>query len=192
MSESINKSVHKELSEVGGYFDKNYSRSEIIFSTAAFIFAIVLLALIGDQTTWINGQPFTKQPAFWPAISIIGMIVTGAFELYFVWQRYKTVNLNQKITTEMLRWLQACEYLVWFMIYVWLVPFIGYLIATLIFTVLLTYRLGYRTKKKLLLAAVTGIIIVVIFKSLLSVKIPAGAIYDYLPDALRNFMVLYF
>ena len=33
---------------------------------------------------------------------------------------------------------------------------------------------------------------VLVFKSMLSVKIPGGEIYEYLPAALRNFMILNF
>ncbi|EPJ45233.1 MAG: hypothetical protein OFPI_37520 [Osedax symbiont Rs2] len=32
---------------------------------------------------------------------------------------------------------------------------------------------------------------VVIFKSLLEVKIPGGASYQYLPEGIRNFMIVY-
>jgi hypothetical protein len=38
----------------------------------------------------------------------------------------------------------------------------------------------------------TGFGIVVVFKSLLKVKIAIGAIYDYLPDGLATFFMIYF
>ena len=39
-------------------------------------------------------------------------------------------------------------------------------------------------------AAGVGLFTVVLFKSLLQVKIPGGAVYEFLPGALRNFMIL--
>ena len=77
------------------------------------------------------------------------------------------------------------------MVYVWAVPIIGYLLATLLFAMLLSLRMGYRGVMQIGGAAAVGIAIVVVFKSFLGVKIPGGAIYEYLPDALRNFMIVY-
>ena len=93
--------------------------------------------------------------------------------------------------TEAIIWARSLEYLVWFMVYVWLVPIVGYLPVTLIFAPLLAFRLGYRSKQMLLLAAAMGFLIVVFFKAGLSVKIPGGMAYEYLPDAIRNFMIVY-
>ena len=179
------------LSEVGGYYEEKHYHAEIIFAVIAFIFSVILLSLISNQTTWVNGQPFTKQPAFWPAISLIGMVVAGAFELFFIWRRFKVLG-GKKCSDEMFRWFKAVEFLIWFMVYVFAVPYLGYLLATLIFTVSLTYRLGYRGKFYMLMAALSGLGVVLLFKTMLSVKVPSGVIYEYLPDALRNFMILYF
>ena len=38
----------------------------------------------------------------------------------------------------------------------------------------------------------TGIATVVIFKSLLGVKIPGGLVYEYLPGTIRNVMIVRF
>ena len=78
------------------------------------------------------------------------------------------------------------------MAYVYLMPLLGYLPATLVFMCLLTLRLGYRNLRYLLIAAVIAIAIVLFFKTALAVKISGGAIYEYLPDGLRNFMIINF
>ena len=93
---------------------------------------------------------------------------------------------------EVLTWLRAGEYVLWFMAYVYAVPTVGYLPCTIIFTVLLALRMGYRKASTLGWAALAGILIVVVFKSLLQVKIPGAAAYEYLPDGLRNIMIVYF
>ena len=87
---------------------------------------------------------------------------------------------------------KAIEFAGWFLVYVLVVPTIGYLLATLLFCLLLTWRLGYRSKSRLVAAALTGLAVVLVFKSMLSVKIPGGEIYEFLPAALRNFMILNF
>ena len=56
----------------------------------------------------------------------------------------------------------------------------------------LAFRAGYRGPRMLCAAALTGLSIVLIFKTTLSVKIPGGAIYEYLPDIFRNFMIVNF
>ena len=72
-----------------------------------------------------------------------------------------------------------------------MVPLVGYLPTTILFCVGLTLRLGYRAPRVLAAAALTGTATVVVFKALLSVRIPGAAAYEYLPAALRNFMILY-
>lgn len=89
-------------------------------------------------------------------------------------------------------WLLALEYLAWFMAYVYITPIVGYLSATLVFLLLLTLRIGYRNRRMMIAAVVVALAIVLVFKSFLGVKIPGGAVYEYLPDALRSFMIINF
>ena len=89
-------------------------------------------------------------------------------------------------------WLLAFEYFAWFMLYVYATPVIGYLAATVLFLVALTFRVGYRDKRMTIAAVATGFAIVLIFKSFLGVKIPGGAVYESLPDTLRSFMIINF
>jgi hypothetical protein len=89
-------------------------------------------------------------------------------------------------------WFRALEYVVWFLAYVMMVPRLGYLPSSIIFAIILTLRLGYRSPRMLLSAAVFGISVVLIFKTFLQVKVPGGAVYEYLPTAARSFMLTYF
>ena len=89
-------------------------------------------------------------------------------------------------------WLRAIEYALWFMAYVLLVPYLGYLPSTIIFILVLTFRVGYRDRKFFAAAAVVGFAVVVIFKSLLQVKVPGGQVYESLPDGIRALMLTYF
>lgn len=146
--------------------------------------------LSGEEVKRVRGKLFA-QPAFWPAVAVVGMTVFGALHLASVWRRREGGGRSGELT-EALQWLRSLEYLGWFMAYVWAAPAIGYLPATLVFTTALALRSGYRGGRTLMAAAATGLAIVLTFKTVLSVKIPGGALYEHLPDALRTFMIVNF
>ncbi len=169
-----------------------------------------MLALSGAQLKW-NAVGFHKQPGFWSVLSLIGMAL---FALALLLQpaamrsaKYVDVNVNVDVdgdnddinrnrTTRNWRtlcqqWFGTAEYALYFLLYVYAVPRLGYLPSTLIALCLLMYRLGYRSARMQLTACLVGASIVVLFKSLLQVKIPGGALYEMFPSALRNFLTLY-
>ncbi|MEM9063455.1 MAG: tripartite tricarboxylate transporter TctB family protein [Pseudomonadota bacterium] len=163
----------------------------VVFAAAFLVLAVVLLAQIGEQAkfsakTLGTGKMFA-QPAFWPAVSLAGMVVFGLLHLI---SAYRARIAGRR--DELLSWLGPLEYLIWFMVYVFAVPMVGYLPATLVFTTALALRAGYRSTRMLGIAALTGIGIVLIFKTALSVKIPGGALYEFLPDGLRSCAIVYF
>ena len=123
-------------------------------------------------------------------MALCGMALFGMFELRNQWRKNRRIPLA-KAAPELMHWLAAVEYAVWFLVYVWLVPYLGYLGSTLLFCGLLTWRVGYRSRSILSAALLVGVAIVIVFKSFLSVKIPGGIIYDWLPSAVRNFFILY-
>jgi len=158
-----------------------------LFAVVFVVLSLALLSQISVETKFSSGKSLFAQPRFWPAVGVGGMLLFGLFHL---------ISVRQKSSHSALRevglWLRACEYVVWFMVYVQMVSLIGYLLATLIFTALLAWRQGYRTKAGLLSAAGAGFLVVFVFKTLLHVKIPGGAIYGYLPAAMRSFMIVNF
>lgn len=172
-------------------FDKPPHRAELIFALAAFAVGLFLLTQIGSQVTWSSSRSLINQPGFWPVMAIFGMVIFGAGEMIVSVRRFRNAAVGD-IAAELIDWVKAIEYAGWFLVYVLIVPTIGYLLATLLFSVLLTWRLGYRSKARLVAAALTGVAVVLVFKSMLSVKIPGGEIYEFLPAALRNFMILNF
>ena len=172
-------------------FDKPPHRAELIFALAAFAVALFLLTQIGSQVTWSSSRSLINQPGFWPVMAICGMVLFGAGEMIVSVRRFRSEAVGD-IASELIDWVKAIEFAGWFLAYVLIVPVIGYLLATFLFSVLLTWRLGYRSKARLVAAALTGFAVVLVFKSMLSVKIPGGQIYELLPAALRNFMILNF
>lgn len=170
---------------------RNLQAAGFLFAVLAFAFAILLLTQVGTQVTWSSSKTFTNQPGFWPVMAICGMVVFGFFEVLNQW-RSRPRNPISNAIPEILHWLAGVEFAVWFLAYVLIVPYLGYLGSTAIFAGLLTLRVGYRSRSLVLSAILTGIAIVIVFKSFLSVKIPGGVIYEFLPDAVRNFFIIYF
>ncbi len=159
----------------------------LVFAILFVAFAGFLVTQLSSETKFSSKGQLFAQPRFWPAVGVIGMIGFGLAHLWH--QRWNRLSGE---LGETVIWLRALEYLGWFMIYVTAVPIIGYLAATILFTTGLAFRQGYRNREQLGLAAGLGLSIVLIFKTGLAVKIPGGAIYEYLPSALRNFMIVYF
>lgn len=175
-------------------------RAVTVFAACALLFACVLLAQAGWQLKWLAGAALHKQPGFWSALALAGMAV---FALLCLARRRIAASSTATATepsatpgaspSRTLRdWLGPAEYAGYFLAYVFAVPRLGYLLATLLGVLLLTLRLGYRSRRMLCCAALFSVAVVVLFKSLLQVKIPGGAWYAWLPDAARNFMTLYF
>lgn len=168
---------------------KRYRRpGDLVFALIFLGFSVFLLSQIGTQTVWKSRTALFAQPAFWPAISLLGMVVFGG--LHFLSSAISPRIRGRR--KEIKFWLKSFEYLVWFMGYVICVPVLGYLPATVLFTVTIAVRLGYRSVKMIGLACLSGIAIVLIFKTFLQVKVPGGQLYELLPDGLRAFMLTYF
>ncbi len=166
-----------------------HHRAELVYAGASFAAAVVLAALWPWQTTWIDGPGWSRQPGLWPLIAVVGMLLFGTGELISCVLR-NIRNGGGDVRAEVWLWVKAGEYVVWFLAYVLATPWAGYLPATTIFMTLLAWRLGYRGRL-LALAPLIALLVVVVFKSLLSVHIPGGAVYDLLPQALRNFLVIH-
>jgi len=168
---------------------KRYRRpGDIVFALAFLIFSLWLLSQLNAQTTWKTGGKLAAQAPFWPAISVGGMVLFSALH---------TLGslLSPRIPgrwTEVGLWFRSIEYALWFMLYVMLVPILGYLLVTMLMCFLLALRAGYRRRTMLYASVGSGILVVVIFKSFLQVKVPGGQLYEYLPGAMRSFMLTYF
>lgn len=161
---------------------------DLVFAAVFLLLSVFLLAQFPDQIRWIKRSTLVAQPGFWPAVSLIGMVFFGALHLL---TRLRFADLRRE-WGEVAIWLRSLEFAIWFMVYVFVVPVIGYLGATLIFSVALTWRMGYRRGRMLLAALFTGFATVLLFKTFLSVKIPGGMVYEWLPDGLRSFMIIHF
>ena len=168
-----------------------YRPGGAVFAGLFLAASILLFSQLGGETKFSDKAWGTKkmfaQPGFWPGVGVIGMCVFGVLHAIAAWSRR-----SGREVAEAVQWLRVLEYLAWFMVYVQAVPLIGYLPATLIFMAALAVRTGYRSLLMIMAAITTGLGIVLVFKTVLNVKIPAGAVYEYLPDTLRNIAILNF
>jgi hypothetical protein len=161
---------------------------DLAFAIGAVVVSAILLSMIGDQTTWANGKKLFLQPAFWPAVALVGLVFTGSIYAIGSLRAKRDAAADR---SELLLWLRAIEFPIWFMGYVFIVPVLGYLPATLLFCVSLTFRMGYRSAKILWSSAAMAVVIVVLFKSFLKVRVPGGDLYEIFPSAIRNFLITY-
>lgn len=168
---------------------KRYRRpGDLYFSVAFLLFSVLLLISLPSQNTWASNTKLFAQPAFWPYAAVSSMVFFATLHLISA----VVSPALQGRWTEIWFWLRSVEYAGWFMVYVLAVPQLGYLPSTILFAVILTFRLGYRNAKMLLSAAIFGCAVVLIFKTFLQVKVPGGALYEFLPTTLRSFMLTYF
>lgn len=90
---------------------------------------------------------------------------------------------------ELLHWLRPLEFALYFVVYAASIPWLGYLLSTILFMPLMGLRTGIRSRTGLCLLAVLGAGIVLVFKTGLEVRMPPGALYDLFPPAVRNFLI---
>ena len=168
---------------------KRYRRpGDIVFAWFILILSLFLLSQILDQTAWKPRGKLFAQPRFWPAVSLGLMSLFAALHL-------ASSFFSERIEgrwREVWLWVTSLEYAGWFILYAAIMPVLGYLPATIVFAVLLTLRAGYRSRTALLSAAASAVAIVLLFKTFLQVKLPAGQIYESLPDGIRQIMLTYF
>ena len=159
----------------------------LVFIALFVLFSIFLLSQLGAETRFVPNGKLVEQPRFWPAIGVLSMVGFGLAQIALNWRVKEGWDPG-----EVAVWLRAFEYMAWFMVYVAVVPVLGYLATTIAFTTSLAFRQGYRGVRSLGAAALLGLTIVLVFKTGLSVKIPGGAVYEHLPGPLRNFMIVNF
>lgn len=158
-----------------------------LFAVLLTVLGALLLSQITEQTKWIEGMSVAAQPRSMPFLALLGLSVFAAASAVIFWRQRRPFAVGDELAT----WLRPGEYALYFMLYVNGVAVIGYGFATIIFCALLARRAGLNGKQ-CTAAGLSGLAIVVVFKGMLSVKIPGAPFYETLPAALRNLLILYF
>lgn len=168
---------------------KRYRRpGDLVYGVLCLAVSLFLAVNLSSETTWTSNTKLFAQPAFWPYLAVLAMVLFSVLHLISGLVSPKLDGRWREVGF----WLRSVEFAGWFMIYVIAVPQLGYLPSTVFFAIALSFRLGYRGWKMLGSAALFGAVVVVVFKAFLQVKVPGGALYEHLPTALRSFMLTYF
>ncbi|MDA7967105.1 tripartite tricarboxylate transporter TctB family protein [Ruegeria sp.] len=161
------------------------------FAAVCLILSLFLFSQMWSQTVWQPGRQFAGQPGFWPRLAVTGMVLCAGFNLYQSLMDSRKAERFTGVGEEVFLWARCLEFALWFMAYVFATPVIGYLAASIVFAGSLAFRVGYRSRAALGMALAVGMATVILFKALLQVKIPGGSVYEWFPDAMRNFFILY-
>ena len=164
------------------------TRGQFLFALIFLSISLLLFSLLTTETVWVEDAVLFAQPRFWPGVALLGMSLFGILHLLRLGRR----NLERSDIAEGAKWLRALEFVLWFMLYVFVVPIFGYLPTSLAFVPILAFRMGYRNRRTLWAAAAFGFAVVCVFKTFLAVKIPGGDLYEILPGFLRNFLIVNF
>ena len=168
-------------------FRRHRRPGDAVFACLFLTLSAFLLSQIQTEAPWLPGVRTFEQPAFWSLVSLGLMCLFAVLHL-------TASLLSARIPgrwEEVSQWVFSLEYVIWFMIYVFAVPRLGYLPTTIAFAALLGLRTGYRSFRAIGSLVLLAAVIVVVFKAFLQVKIPGGAIYHHLPNGIRSFMLSY-
>lgn len=167
-------------------FRRERRPGDLVFATGFFLIALAAALVLPDQAKFLPGKALVAQPGFWPSVGVGMMVVFGAAHLLSTWNAPRLPGRLR----EVLVWTRSLEFVAWFTVYVLIVPIVGYLPATVALALSLALRLGYRSRRALVSTVLFAVAVVLIFRAGLGVRIPAGALYEYLPDAIRPFALI--
>ncbi len=185
--------MEQKQSDVVDIFAIEERPGAAVFALAVCIGALVLLVQMDEQTKWLKGAALLVQPRFWPGLCLAGFAFFALCHLISTWARHRQSGRHRLLPRdELTNWARPLEFALYFMAYVFLVPQLGYLPTTLLALPALVFRLGYRHPSKLIASILVSLCTDVVFKTILQVRIPGGRWYEFLPDGLRNVLILYF
>ncbi|EBA06869.1 tripartite tricarboxylate transporter TctB family protein [Sagittula stellata] len=167
-------------------FRRERQPGDLVFAVAFFVIALAAAAVLPQEASFTAGKQLVAQPGFWPAVGVAMMVLFGLAHLV------STVNAPRLPgrLKEVMAWGRSLEFVAWFVAYVTVMPVVGYLPATLILSVTLGIRLGYRSPRAIFASAGFAVAVVLVFRAGLGVRIPAGDLYDLLPPAIRSFAIM--
>jgi hypothetical protein len=137
-----------------------------------------------------------KQSWVAPLICLVIFVPAAVVNLRGSWKETawrKRFRLPTSAYFELTKYVAALEFVAYFIGYTLIVPVLGYLVSTLILGTYLTWRLGYRTRRWMLIGFASSVAVVIVFRTFLQIKTPVSIwLYDQLPTTLRAFMLTYF
>ncbi len=163
----------------------------LLFYGLMLVFGVSFLALLPTQTSpGPGGQGWWTQPALMPALSL-GLITLMALILCI---QHGVIVLRNPLARpnarafgiELWQWILPLEFFVYFRLYMWLFEWVGYFLASTIFVLGLSLRVGLRSWRWALASVITGLALVALFKWGLNVFMPRPEVFQQFPNAFPN------
>ena len=189
--------------KVENLFAFKRGRGDLVFSFVMLGLVLFLLWHFTGESGWDQRKlpqkrvgKILKQPWVGPFLCMTILVPAVVFNL---WQSYRKrrrdvrQRIPNRIKYELEMWVRSFEFIAYFLIYTFVIGYIGYLFATLLFAVCLTYRLGYRSRRWIAVSASSAFAIVLLFRTILQIKTPVNIwLYNQLPVSIESFMKVYF
>ena len=201
--EFVSKIPKARKFKVENLFEFKRITGDLTLSIIFLFFVGFLLVHFNSESGW-NGRDLDqkrvgkilKQQWVGPLMCMAILIPATFFnilEAFKAYKKSKRLLIPNKTLYEMIQWIRSLEFILYFLVYTFSISILGYLISTLVFAVFLTYRLGYRTKKWVLISLFSSFIVVLIFRTILQIKTPINIwLYQYFPENIEVFMKIYF
>ncbi len=165
-----------------------------IFYSLMLLFAVGGLLLLPIATSsGPSKQGWWTQPIFMPALTLSIIVVPA---LILCWRHFRSMRANPDLRpgsratrVELWQWLKPVEFFVYYVLYIWLLSLIGYFLSSLIFILLLSWRVGLRSKTWMLIALLFAITLVALFRWGLGVWVPQADLYELFPKDMRIFLM---
>ena len=188
---------------VADLFEFRRGRGDFVFSAAVFLIVMFLFFQFFSESGWNERDlpqrrvgKILKQPWIGPLICMALLLPSAAINLYASWRQKlkdKRLRVPDRTAYEIEQWARSFEFIAYFICYTAIIPILGYLLSTLMFAVFLTWRLGYRSRRWMIISSCTAFTVVIVFRTILQIKTPVNIwLYNQLPPNLENFMKIYF
>ena len=185
------------------FFKFKRQHGDLLVSLCFFLVVLILLYFFNTESGFEDRKlpqkrfgKILKQGWVTPAIGMFFLTISTSLNLWLSYRnavKSKRLHLPNRLGKEVMHWAKALEFVAYFMIYTFVIAYLGYLVSTVLLAVALTYRLGYRSLKWISISFVTAVVIVLVFRTFLQIKTPIHVkLYEFLPQAGEAFMKTYF
>jgi hypothetical protein len=187
----------------GDFFLFKRQNGDLVVSLFFFLLVLVLLFYFNTEAGFEDRKlpqkrfgKILKQGWVTPAICMFFLMIAVTVNLWLSVRnaiKSKRLHLPKRTGKELLNWLKSLEFVAYFLIYTFVIPTLGYLLATVFFGVGLTWRLGYRSLRWISISFTTAVVIVLVFRTLLQIRTPLQiTLYEFFPPAVEGFLKTYF
>ena len=166
-----------------------------VFYAFMFIVGVGLLLLVPFATSpGPEDQGWWTQPAFMPRLSLILIALTATylcFQHFIVSRRSdRAVAEGTSLGAELFEWIKPLEFFVYYIGYIYLLDLIGYFLSSLLFILVLSWRIGLRSPRWLLTGFLFAVALIAMFRWALGVWVPQAELYGLFPKDIRIFLML--